>query len=398
MGPVAFLTAVAVWPGTASAVLMPRWTVLSVGLALLLYGARVRPTAAHVIMLALWLYAGLSLVWATVFVESLDGFWKLTVFGMAFLLGAAWRPGVTLYRAVACGVAVSACVAIGQRYGYSPVEQLAPPAGLFGNKNFMGEIAALALIPCFAYRWWALFPLVEIALVLSNCRSAWLAAICAALCWVWVQSRATALGLIAALMLAGGVLAVATPQKFDLPQRLAIWADTWEGVSFWGNGIGSLWTEFPRYATRIDTVTLRTEHAHNDALEQLFELGVPGLAGMVALFVLALLGADPVERAILVAGGVDSLFGFPLHEPATVLFLAFVAGRAAARRGSLFERVGARGVSLRERLGLAPYGEPALLRDRPGRPDFPAQSLSTPGTGLCGDHFFEPVAVLRGSA
>jgi uncharacterized membrane protein YqaE (UPF0057 family) len=44
--------------------------------------------------------------------------------------------------------------AIAQWLGFDGVPQLAPPAGLFLNKNYMGEPAALLLLALLALRAW----------------------------------------------------------------------------------------------------------------------------------------------------------------------------------------------------------------------------------------------------
>jgi len=110
----------------------------------------------------------------------------------------------------------------------------------------------------------------------------------------------------------------------SMAQRLAIWSATATHLTFFGHSIGT-------FASIEQTALPRAlvEHAHNDILEAAFEIGSPGTLVALALASMAVYRAAFTERLVLVALAVEGLFGFPLHEPATVFMGAVVAGHAA---------------------------------------------------------------------
>lgn len=168
------------------------------------------------------------------------------------------------------------------------------------------------------------------ALILSHSRSAFVAlGLCAALCswrrWHW---RA----LLVAPVLLGAVF-IGSPQKWiqsgSMHDRNLLWRDTIDGLTTFGSGIGSFYSTFPKYASRLDTQQIQPWHAHNDILELGFELGVPGIILVLVLGGLVFWRAGEPEKSVLVALGVIAMFGFPLHTPATAFLFGAVAGHAA---------------------------------------------------------------------
>ena len=135
-------------------------------------------------------------------------------------------------------------------------------------------------------------------------------------------------GLYGLPLLVGGVLLTATKWSNGDSPRLDMWHDTLAGLTTWGNGIGSFYSAFPKYAT-LTSDLYQPAHAHNDLLELAFELGIIP-AVVAALLVLALAWrANFKEQMLLIALGIMSMVGFPLHSPSTVFVFGIVAGCTA---------------------------------------------------------------------
>jgi O-antigen ligase len=165
------------------------------------------------------------------------------------------------------------------------------------------------------------------------------------------------------------------------PFRLDTWRDSLRLAAsspVLGHGLGSFHDAYPRFKSGHGDV--RVEHAENDYLETLVEMGAPGLALSVAGLVLLLTAAgrgvarepDRVVRGIgtgalaaLVALAVHSVVDFNLRIPSNAALAALVAAAAAAGGG-----VRARPLPRAAALGLA-AGALALLLAVASLPDRP---------------------------
>jgi len=107
-----------------------------------------------------------------------------------------------------------------------------------------------------------------------------------------------------------------------------------DNLTWFGHGWGQFYSTFPQHAVHIDTFLERPEHAHSDAIEIIYELGVGCVFAIAFLWSIGRT-ALATERAILAAFLVEGLFGFPFYMPATVAVFAIVAGRLAAAGPSL---------------------------------------------------------------
>lgn len=280
----AFLLSVAFWPGIAGAATSPRWAVAALGLFYL----RLAPA-----LFAAWCFVKLdfdaAVHWAILA--------ALLSFGMSFKFDWHLEP---LVKAFAVGVGVSSLLAVCQALGWSPVDQIIPPAGLFLNKNVMGETACLTIILAFRLEIWPYAALALPALVLSGCRSAW-AAIAVATLWSapW-RLKLVALACCAAFL-------ASHPSTASLSQRFDMWSAVVPSLDLWGNG------------SYLQTMPYGVEtHLHNDWLQLVYELGVAGLIP------LALVAAVPSAFGAAVV--VLASFGFPLQMPATAALVAVVIG------------------------------------------------------------------------
>jgi len=135
-------------------------------------------------------------------------------------------------------------------------------------------------------------------------------------------------------------------------QRLVIWRgaiELWRHSPWYGTGPGTFWLTYRPYREPQDASA--GQHAHNDYLELLIELGWPGLALLLLVMASAtrtalgavhnarLTASQRMEAAGLLAGlgaiAVHSLFSFNFYLPPVLIAIALYSGRlrALAERG-----------------------------------------------------------------
>ncbi len=319
-----------------------------------------RITAGHLFGACFLAWAAVSLSWAFNIYDGLRGALLLGLLALIFC--AAPLSLRKVYVAMAIGLAANSAVVIAQVQGWGDLSQGAVPGGLFFNKNFGGELAAMVLAGAVLSRLWGAIPGILPTLILSECRGAWAALGVACIVLIYKSNRVAA-GLIAAA--ATGVVLWRWTPSFD--QRIALWRDTWDGLVFWGRGLGSFYTTFPEHATRIDALRWRPSSAHSDLFNLVYELG-PGVLLLLGLLVYAL-RARPLRAEHYVLGIflVEGLVGFPLYQPATALLAALVLGSLCRDRPELrvslaWSRVRVLFGPARTRLGADP-GTPAPSGD-----------------------------------
>jgi hypothetical protein len=251
---------------------------------------------------------------------------QLTVLAGAFLIGGSGAGN--LWKGLGWGLLVSSAVCLLQAFGFHPVIDLASTAsaGLFVNPDVLGEITAVVFIALVLERSWLLALGLLPALVLSESRSALVAVF---VCLAVMGWRRWGLKVLYGLpLLVGAVMLTAHKWVGGESPRLAMWRDTWDGLTMWGRGIGSFYSTYPLYATRLDQL-YQPSHAHNDLLELAFEIGVIPAVVCLALVLALAWRASFKDRLLLTALGIMSMVGFPLHSPSTVFVFGIVAGCAA---------------------------------------------------------------------
>lgn len=322
LGLLGFGVAVAIWPSIPALGTAPRWALLSVAVPALCVSVRMRMTPAHWLGLAFLAYAAASFAWSPVLPDALDGAWRWLVLAGAFALGSECEDLAWFYQGILVGVEVSAIVVAVDLLGVPLVYEIAPPAGLFVNRNFLAEFAALALVGTFGARSFAPGPLFVLGATQSL--GAMLGAASAALCWLWRHSKGVAVLVAVLVTIAAGALTLHRHLGSG-HVRLAIWFDTAEQLTLLGHGVGSYHAAEAEHSPRQQALGLRELHAHNDLLEAVFEFG---LGFLLLAGVLAYALAAPLLRSklVLVAFLVESSFGFPLHNAATGFVAAVVAG------------------------------------------------------------------------
>lgn len=347
VGALFFLLMVAYWPSISGAGTAPRWALLSVGVPMLIFFASNEVPKISTVAAAFLAYATASLFWTPSIYEGLDALWKLYLLAGLFLIGAKIEDLTVIWVGAAVGIAFNAPFVIAQVAGFDPVARVPGPAGLgaglFLNKNIMAETATLVLVSFLPYlvkhlRWWWLLAVAAAAL-LPVARGAILGLAAAGLVWLWPRSRFAAIMLVLA-----GALAVAISFSYapitSASERFNIWRDTLSGLTWFGHGVGSFYQAFPLFAVHNDILAVRTDHAHSDGLELLFEFGA-GVLLVLPVVGYALFGRDDGARLVLIAFLVEGCFGFPSHCPATAALAAVALGHLCAHRHPVREHIAA---------------------------------------------------------
>lgn len=334
----AFLVMVAFWPGWEGGAIAPRWELLAIGGPIFLLATRIEMTPVHWLGIALLAWCALTLQWTPAIVLGIGELARVFILIAIFCVAAEVEDMRRTYIAIGIGVSISGLLAAAQVFGFEFVPQSAPPAGLFANRNFLGEIGAVALILALGMRLWWLTPGPVLAIVCTHSRGVFLALLTVALLWCLRRSVWWAVGLvIVACALAFAVLSIPEiptflVERISMMQRVGVWQATLEHMAWAGHGIGSFMVDYPSYMPHPILTQARPAHPHNELLYVASELGFPGLFLFTAILVLCLSGGAETERLVLVAILAIGMFSFPLHLPATGFVAALVAGRLARMR------------------------------------------------------------------
>lgn len=321
----AFGVTVAYWPGILASAVAPRWALLAVGLPLISW-LDPRALPRHMLWLpVLFLaYAALSVMWSSDPLEGAHEWIHFAIFGTAMLAGANLSSEKIdmVFRAIACGLVASLAIGAAQMAGYSPLaNQGASPSGLFFNRDFLAEFAAIVFVWAVMSRELRAAVIASIPLIFCGSRVALSAAVVALLLVrprrVLLVVPAAAAGLVAASVLWPGKLV-------SVNERLAMWWDAITNTTLFGHGLGSYAADHPVW-----------EHAHSDLLQSGYELGIGGLLP-AALMVAALARPAPAPlRAVVVCIAVEYAVAFPLHLPAPAFVAGIVLGYLLQRRGDV---------------------------------------------------------------
>jgi len=295
----AFLIAVAFVPGISGAATSPRWTVAALSLWFLDWRVLWFPAVCFAVLefdqACHWAIVSGAFCWGMNNAENT----KRTFTTLPVTLGFC------------AGIAISGAIAIAQAtVGFSTIPQAISPAGLFVNKNVMGEAAVLAFIAAASARLWPAALICVPAVILSQSRAAWLATFAGLFMLASFRMRclllSLALLLSALFWFTGFELSTSS-----LMERFAIWRDAISHLTLFGNG-----------SYDYSTVQHREPNLHNDWLQFVYELGIVGLIPIAVVGFAGISGGLPFVAALFVLGS----FGFPLHNPASAWFAAFIIG------------------------------------------------------------------------
>jgi hypothetical protein len=347
----AALVLIAVIPGTTGFATVPRWALLAVAVPMLLMWAsaedRIIGHGPEVPLVLFLCWAALSFLWAANTIDAIGALMKWAIIGGTFMVGLLTTNMRAVWIGAGVGIVINCAVAGAQLHGtidWAPTASGDHPAGLFFNRTLLAEVAALVLVGCAVYRvWWAIPPAL-FCVAVSGSRVGIVVILFAALAYAAhvasrLRNRVDILPALAVAAAAFTALMLALWSRMpSTSERVNVLLDTWNGLTWFGRGIGSFETAFPSVATRIDTYASWTEHAHNDWLEVAFELGVPGVLLLAALYVLCFVRGREPERIVLAAFIGETLVGFPSHMPATAFLAALVAGHMCRHRDLVFEQ------------------------------------------------------------
>jgi O-antigen ligase len=343
----AFLIASAYWPFWDGGAITPRWAILASGV-LLLWGTPVRVTTIHWLGAAFIVYAALSGLWAAQPWPWFRDLWYLVAMAGVFCVAAEQDDLTPAYIAFAVGVAISGFLALPEAQGWIDLPNINHPAGLFGNKNYLAETAVVALVAVLPQwrRWW-MWPVylgLAMAIALPRARGALLGLDVVLIVYFFRHNAIAGAALLLATAAAGWLmLGEPSHPEANLSNtfilRAAIAWSTLMHATWFGHGLGQFFTEFPLWTPHVTILSQRPAEAHNEVINVIAELGLPGVVLWLAFFAVVLWRAAGCVRLALLALLAISLTSFPLHLPATGFMVALLAADAViARRRVLLEQ------------------------------------------------------------
>lgn len=324
-----FTVSAAYWPGMLSAVFVPRWAAIAVLIPLLwrVDLKAISPRVACILFVAVACSA-LSLVQSPSLLTGLHEFFFVLILSVAFLAAAGVDRLDDVMAGLGAGLSLSSLLIIGQLYGWSPVVQSAPPAGLFYNSEILAELAALVLVWGIVRRNWWIVAATLLPVVACDSRIA-VFTVLIALAYAYMPRRMIWWGIGALVVLAPAALFLVGMDKAGSAlHRFVLWGATVMAIEPIGNGLG--WFEATHPLMQF---------AHSDVLQIVAEIGV---SAIILLFlpwwILREKLGHVAERAVFVGVCFQMLVSFPLQFPATGFVAAMVAGHLLGH-GSLV-RVG----------------------------------------------------------
>lgn len=325
----AFVFSVLFLPGISSPSVSVKWSFLALVVPLYLFLVRdIRIAVSHIFLGCILLYAAVSFMWSTVGYDFLLQYSHLLMIVGLFIIGSSLKSLRPLLIGTSIGLGINSVFVVLQFYSINLVQQATSPAGLFMNKNLLAEFAALVLVGLlYEKMWWWTIPVLP-CLVFTEARGAILAIV------VGIVLKLRRSAVILSSMAAIGLLYGLLNYDASMAQRIEIWWDTFSNLTWFGHGWGQFYSTYPEHAANMDTLLARPEHAHNDLMEMIYELGI-GSVFIVGFIVSLWRSRLSTELAILAAFMVEALFGFPFYIPTTAAVFAIVAGRLCGAGPSL---------------------------------------------------------------
>lgn len=304
-------------PGMTGAFIATQWPVLAAVLPFWLL--RKGPvTAFHWLGVVFLAYASIGAWFSPMPYASVFGLWLMCIMGLSLWFGTQLTDVRGLYAGLALGAGVSSALAVLQQFGLDFMPSTSVfPAGLYINSVHQGTVLALIAVALVTERMWGwVLPLAP-GIVLSNSRGAWFALAIGVLgCGVrraWVIA-------VAPIAIAGYLLVA--PLSPSDTERMLIWDAAWHNLTLWGWGPGVFYgLLLPQHGTFS-----YPEHAHNDALQLLFEYGIGALLPF-AVFAFALSRTQDREWPVVLASVAAGCYSFPLWMPIASFLALVTVGR-----------------------------------------------------------------------
>ena len=316
-----FATMAGFYPWWQDPVTGPKTIALLVGLPLVLWQSRTTVTWAHVALLA-WLgVTTITALWA-----SNSGLAWAEVLAIGLLTMAFWIGQDSMDLAMsgaAWGLGLSSVLVLLHLLGHTPLPGSVQPAGLFSNKNFLGEASAMVLVWALWRQRWVLAILVLPSVALISTREAFLGLGLAGVAWLhgkrpWLGQLAFGIGFALAC----------TWNSESLQLRFVWWGEALSHLAWLGHGPGSFWPLFPEFNHTYalsGSLLERPEYPHNELVGLAFGLGLWAIVPVAFLALLAF-GRDKI---LLVVPAVACLLAFPLHVPGSLLLVGLLAGHCS---------------------------------------------------------------------
>lgn len=278
-------------------------------------------TSLHLIGLIFLIWCSISLFWSFNLLDSIDSLIYWLILAYVFILGSKVENIAPIFIGLALGLSLN-------------IFNL--PTGLFVNQNVLAETSLLVIIGLIIYQQWWFIPILSINIIVPSSRGVFVAALITLLVWLWNKSKLASLGILISLFGISSVLYYFNYKLGSAIERLHLWNDTFNGVTFLGQGVGTYHSAYPYFAELIDTFKYRPKQAHNDYLQVLFELGLPGLMMMLG-FIYLTMKINKNEKYILIAFLIMACFSFPLYMPVSAFIFAIVAGHMSRNLGDVFD-------------------------------------------------------------
>lgn len=301
-------------PGVTGAYIATQWPVLALVLPFALW--RSGPFSwAHAFGVLFILYAVFRAPFTPLPDASVFGVWLVVIMGMAVWFGTTFEDLRGLYAGLAAGATVSTAIAAAQYFGLNwPPTTSGNYPGLYVNSVQQGAVLAIIVVALVSERMWLwALPLLP-GLYLAHSRGAFLAlAVGLLACYV---RRVWVFGILAA----AGAFFMLSPLSSSDGQRLFIWRTTWDNLTWFGYGPGMFYTLLMQQGD----AQFYPEHAHNDALQLIFEYGIAAVLPL-AVFAFALSQTNAREWPVVVAFVTAGAYSMALYMPvASFLALACV--------------------------------------------------------------------------
>lgn len=256
----------------------------------------------HLVGGALLTYAAISISWSEGD-KWMASVW-LAMLSLSFVLGMWLKSLSWVWRVFIWILLANLGASLIEWYVYDW-----PGYGLAGNPNYLGVALAIAMAAAIGNRWWVYAVLLCGGLVWTNSRGAIIAGGVACFMGLWYHARAT--GWIAALLAISAGIWVKTDGGSTLWQRLGIWQDSINHLTFFGSGWGSFQHTYTAFPIKTNMTALIAPHAYNDFLELAFELGI-GAVLVWWLIAICFEGRNWADRLVCVTFGAAALTYFPL--------------------------------------------------------------------------------------